>query len=332
MPHTLLLADDSVTIQRVIELTFADEDVRVVAVGDGRHAIDRIGHEPPDIVLADVGMPGCDGYEVAAFVKGRPDLAHIPVLLLTGAFEPVDDNRVREVRADGVLAKPFEPHELITRVKALLGVTMAQPAEIASAAADARDRGAGDAEGSQAADQNVPPVAGPGPALPSPSARGGVSLDDYFDRLDAAFASLSVPSHIDDAATVPTPGPDTAWHAYDASAGAASVPHPSLEAASPGADAAPQAPVGGLTPATAFAVLLEAEQSGRQVPETGARMGGLALAPSYPPVDALVEMVAHRVLAQLSDQSVRDTVADTVSAVAERLVREEIERLKATIK
>ncbi len=128
MPHTLLLADDSVTIQRVIELTFADEDVRVVAVGDGRHAIDRISHEPPDIVLADVGMPGSDGYEVAAFVKGRPDLAHIPVLLLTGAFEPVDEQRVREVRADGVLAKPFEPHELITRVKALLGVASSQAA------------------------------------------------------------------------------------------------------------------------------------------------------------------------------------------------------------
>ena len=91
MPQKLLLADDSVTIQRVIELTFADEDVQVLAVGDGRQAIDRITAERPDIVLADVGMPGCDGYEVCSFVKQTPELAHIPVLLLTGAFEPVDD-------------------------------------------------------------------------------------------------------------------------------------------------------------------------------------------------------------------------------------------------
>ena len=72
MPHKLLLADDSVTIQRVIELTFADEDVQVVAVGDGKQAIERIDRRSPDIVLADVGMPERDGYEVAAFIKGDP--------------------------------------------------------------------------------------------------------------------------------------------------------------------------------------------------------------------------------------------------------------------
>ena len=72
MPHKLLLADDSVTIQKVIELTFADEDIEVIAVGDGRRAIEMIPHEKPNIVLADVGMPERDGYDVAAFVKGRP--------------------------------------------------------------------------------------------------------------------------------------------------------------------------------------------------------------------------------------------------------------------
>ena len=64
MPHKLLLADDSVTIQRVIELTFADEDVQVIAVGDGKQAINRAQQDPPDIILADVGMPERDGYEV----------------------------------------------------------------------------------------------------------------------------------------------------------------------------------------------------------------------------------------------------------------------------
>ena len=108
MSHTLLLADDSVTIQRVIELTFADEEISVVAVGDGQQAIDRIASEPPDIVLADTGMPERDGYDVAAYIKQDASLKHIPVVLLTGAFEPVDGDRAREAGCDAVLVKPFE--------------------------------------------------------------------------------------------------------------------------------------------------------------------------------------------------------------------------------
>ncbi len=117
MPHTLLLADDSVTIQRVIELTFADEDVRVVAVSDGEEAIALLNRTPPDIVLADVGMPGPSGYDVAQHIKDTPRLAHIPVVLLTGAFEPIDQAKAAAVGCDGVLAKPFEPQLVIGRVQ-----------------------------------------------------------------------------------------------------------------------------------------------------------------------------------------------------------------------
>ena len=120
MPHKLLLADDSVTIQRVIELTFAGEDVEVIAVGDGQKAIERIGTERPDIVLTDIGMPERNGYEVAEFVKTHPDLKHIPVVLLTGAFESVDEARVRAIGCDGWLVKPFEPQLVINRVRDLL--------------------------------------------------------------------------------------------------------------------------------------------------------------------------------------------------------------------
>jgi CheY-like chemotaxis protein len=163
--HTLLLADDSVTIQRVIELTFADEDVQVVAVSDGDQAIARLEKTPPDIVLADIGMPGKNGYEVARYVKQSPRLAHIPVVLLTGAFEPVDQARATEVGCDGVLAKPFEPQLVIGRVKELL----ASDAHIAAAA---------------------PATPAPAPAKDASSHAHG-ELDDYFDRLDVAFAKLS---------------------------------------------------------------------------------------------------------------------------------------------
>ena len=80
----------------------------------------RVDQRTPDIVLADVGMPGRDGYEVAQHIKNTPRLAHIPVVLLTGAFEPIDQARAAAVGCDGVLAKPFEPQLVIGRVKELL--------------------------------------------------------------------------------------------------------------------------------------------------------------------------------------------------------------------
>ena len=131
MLKKLLLADDSVTIQRVIELTFSGEDVQVLTVGDGEEAIARIPIDKPDIVLADIGMPKRSGYEVSAFVKNNPEFAHIPVLLLAGAFEPVDDAKAKEVRCDGVLVKPFEPQHVIARVRELIGGAKGSPTQSA---------------------------------------------------------------------------------------------------------------------------------------------------------------------------------------------------------
>ena len=125
MPHKLLLVDDSVTIQRVVQLTFVDEDVEVVTVGDGSRGIDAIREETPDIVLVDVDMPHKNGYEVTAFVKSGP--AHdVPVILLTGAFNPVNEVQARKAGCDGILVKPFEPKQVIEKVRELLnsrGVT-----------------------------------------------------------------------------------------------------------------------------------------------------------------------------------------------------------------
>jgi CheY-like chemotaxis protein len=120
MGKKILLADDSITIQKVIELTFSDEDFEVVTVGNGRLAVDRIGEVRPDVVLCDIIMPEKDGYEVCDYIKKNPSLSHIPVLLLTGAFEPFDQDRANRVGCDGFLAKPFEPQTLIAKVKDLL--------------------------------------------------------------------------------------------------------------------------------------------------------------------------------------------------------------------
>src|SRR5438128_4482749 len=120
MGKKILLADDSITIQKVIELTFSDEDFEVVTVGNGRLAVEKGQDVRPDLVLCDIIMPEKDGYEVCDFIKKTPSLAHIPVLLLTGAFEPFDQDRANRVGCDGFLAKPFEPQTLIAKVKDLL--------------------------------------------------------------------------------------------------------------------------------------------------------------------------------------------------------------------
>jgi CheY-like chemotaxis protein len=344
MPHTLLLADDSVTIQRVIELTFTDENVRVIAVGDGRQAIDRIAADPPDIVLADVGMPGCDGFEVAAFVKGRADLAHIPVLLLTGAFEPVDEARVVAVRADGVLAKPFEPQELIARVNELLAVapvarTMpahaSRPVVLAPVAEQSLDAFEPEIEPTPPA---VPQEEKAAPPPPAPH----ISLDDYFDRLDAAFASLASAPHAEEgggAAPLGEPDSDAAWRGRDAGFRWTSPPPAAMPTAAervkPGGAGAAAVSRGALQPlsvADAFTALLAAEESGPLALPPSHADGPVALSGALPSVDELVDQVAERVIDHLTDQVVRDQVADRVSAIAERLVREEIERLRASVK
>src|SRR5512135_8548 len=120
MGKKILLADDSITIQKVIELTFSDEDFDVFTVGNGRLALEKLPEVRPDIVLCDIIMPEKDGYEVCEQVKSNPGTAHIPVLLLTGAFEPFDQERAARAGYDGSLAKPFEPETLIAKVKDLL--------------------------------------------------------------------------------------------------------------------------------------------------------------------------------------------------------------------
>jgi CheY-like chemotaxis protein len=117
----LLLADDSATIQKVIDLTFADEGVRVVIVNNGQEAIDQLPEVQPDIVLADVFMPARNGYEVCEYVKTNEKLKHIPVMLLVGSFEPFDEAEARRVGADDILTKPFQSiRRLIDRVGSLV--------------------------------------------------------------------------------------------------------------------------------------------------------------------------------------------------------------------
>jgi CheY-like chemotaxis protein len=308
----LLLADDSVTIQRVIDLTFSGEDVQVVAVGDGEQAIARIPVERPDIVLADIGMPKRSGYEVAAFVKTHPEFKHVPVLLLAGAFEPVDEEKAKQAGCDGVLVKPFEPQHVVSRVRELLDRVTA-------------DRG------------------------------GSSRVDEYLDRLDTAFAKRSstpaaaAPGDADERRDIPTldqvlssqpPVPTIDLPVTNPPV--ALTPRPAPIAAPPiePAETPPTlAPARGnpvpsssdagrdrrTVIADAFAALLALEDG-----DPAAKPVRLTTVSPEPVVtDALVDEVARRVLDRLAPDTARGIVVEVVSEIAERLVREEIARIRS---
>jgi CheY-like chemotaxis protein len=120
MTKKILLADDSLTIQKVVELTFSDSDYDLVCVSNGQRALDRIPEDRPDLILADVVMPEKNGYEVCETIKGNPATAKIPVVLLSGTFEPFDRQRAERIGADAIVSKPFDSQQLLAQVEALL--------------------------------------------------------------------------------------------------------------------------------------------------------------------------------------------------------------------
>ena len=121
MGHKVLLADDSITVQKIVKLSLTEEGIEVIAVGNGEQAVQQLETMRPDLVMADVFMPGKDGYEVCEFVKAQPHLKDVPVILLVHAFEPFDPDRAKKVGADQQLTKPFQSiRTLVNTVRDLL--------------------------------------------------------------------------------------------------------------------------------------------------------------------------------------------------------------------
>jgi CheY-like chemotaxis protein len=142
--HKLLLADDSVTIQKVVELILAEEDFEIKSVSSGEEAIAALAGFTPDIILADIEMPKINGYQLCEMIKQDPATGNIPVILLTGAFEPIDEELAKQVRADDFIVKPFESQDLISKINAALTVSTvaeAAPGEEAEAIVEAEAMG-----------------------------------------------------------------------------------------------------------------------------------------------------------------------------------------------
>ena len=133
---TVVFIDDSATMREVIKIAFRRENIDVVAYADAASALPSIEESGPDLVITDVIMPDKDGYEVCQHIKQHPKLNGTPVILMSGVVNRAVAEKAFSVKADELIRKPFQPQDLITRVKHLLK-TDAQPAVPASANAAA---------------------------------------------------------------------------------------------------------------------------------------------------------------------------------------------------
>lgn len=339
----LLLADDSVTIRKVVELTFAEEGIEVISVGDGDAAMQKFVEQTPDIVLVDVEMPGMNGYKLCEMIKQDEVTHRIPVMLLVGSFEPFDQAEAERVHADGVMMKPFNSiRDLVTRVSGLL------------------------------ADASFAAVVTPDTAdieeLYSSSFAETVPLHDIDTEEDALvedelIEASSVPSaYVDDESLVDDEMVETiSLSGTPSTNGDVPASVDSLQETIKDFDWSPAAmvennPVEQPVAQTAVAETgfelktdLNGDEPQRQVPfidhldpaihDSKADTEEVYLpsvfpemAPAEPPKvltlepkEELIEMIAKRVVDRLSDQAIRDVAREAVPRIAEKLIREALE-------
>jgi len=215
MKKKILVADDSITIQKVVELTFAQDKYQVTCAGTGSQAIQRIDADCPDIALLDAVMPDRSGYDVCAHIKGNPATAWVPVVLLSGAFEPYDEQKAKQTGAESHIRKPFESRSLVSRVEELL---RAHPRP-----------------GTQPEPEPAPAPAPPREAPPTPQA-ARVATSELFTQVPPGPAAKSAPPA---PAERPRPAP-----AQPAPAQSAPTPQPARNAVPP------RPAPGGASPAT----------------------------------------------------------------------------------
>ena len=125
---TIFFIDDSATMREVIKIAFRRENINVVAYSDAASALGQLEQGRPDIVISDVIMPDKDGYEVCQFIKAHPSLGGTPVILMSGVVNRSVAERAFSVKADELIRKPFQPQDLIARVRKFLEPKPEKPA------------------------------------------------------------------------------------------------------------------------------------------------------------------------------------------------------------
>ncbi len=236
MGARILVADDSVTIQKVVELTFSREDFVLVQARSGEEAIRKAKEVRPDLILLDLVMPDKNGYEVCAALRAEPTLRVVPIILLAGAFEAFDKEQGLRAGADDFVTKPFESQALISKVKQLLFVRMlekrapaSRPGAWAGQEAPNVAPQAPVAPGSVAAPFSVPSQGAREEAPPGGAAPPEASASRVGPRRPPPEARFDLPPPTEEISQ------DRLWQLLDASAprpasGQAAGPELSLEA------------------------------------------------------------------------------------------------------
>jgi CheY-like chemotaxis protein len=125
---TVYFIDDSATMREVIKIAFRRENINVITCADAASALAQFEQNRPDVVITDVIMPDQDGYSVCSQIKQHPDFSQTPVVLMSGVVNKSVADKAVSVKADELIRKPFQPQELIGRVKSLLEPKSATPA------------------------------------------------------------------------------------------------------------------------------------------------------------------------------------------------------------
>lgn len=325
MSRRLLLADDSVTIQKVIELTFSDGDYELITTSDGTQALAKLAEERPDLVLADVHMPGASGLEVCRRVKERDP--GLPVVLLVGTFEPFDEADAASAGADAFLKKPFDSQELIRLVGDL--ISKAAPPAPAPSSPPAIEPPA----------PSVPPAMEPLAPAVGFDAEDDLELDTW-DKLEIAAGSFAAEEE----------APEPVWGNLDSALTTAELP--GLAEAEPEellpAVEAPVVPVASPAP-TPFehggswnptpeqeTVLFEvpAARIAERLSAAPPPAPVVEPAPVAPPTslsDADVDRIARRLVALLGDKVVREIAWEVIPDVAELVIKDRIKQLEAEL-
>ncbi len=330
MPTTLLAIDDSVTMRKVLEMTFAGEDFRVVSADSADAGLAKLRSERPSIVLCDVTLDGPGGYAVCAKIKSEnPTVA---VLLLASKQQPYDAHKGQSARADDFIEKPFDTQQLIDKVKRLAS----RPVE---AAAPARPAAPAPMSVGPATQPGVAPVAGrppPAPAAPARAPGGPAPAPQNRPAVPGVAAGIGRGTlaygayAMQNPAAPPAPPQASAAPPHAAPSGQAPGASPagygaSRQPAAPSPVAPPVAPVAphGTSPGMASPAGVGAVAASAAVAASSASNGQLAAKLQHLGLsDAQVSAVLS-----LSREVIEKVVWEVVPVLAETMIREELKRL-----
>ena len=196
---TVYFIDDSATMREVVKIAFRRENINVITCPDAATALAQFEEISPDAVITDVIMPDKDGYEVCNHIKQHPRFGSTPVILMSGVVNKTVADKAISVRADELIRKPFQPQELISRVKGLLHPKPAAPAEPQAQPAIAAPLGGG-----FGASATPPPLPAPAPTAPNESVWPRALVEALLPRPSAPTPSAATPTPLSPRPAAPT--------------------------------------------------------------------------------------------------------------------------------